>query len=142
MTNRSVARLTALCLFVFAAPFASAQSYNYTTAQELKKRMDAGTAPLIVDVQNERDWVRGHLPGAISTTAYPVTTPAQREKLKPVLAQILGTSKDVVIVCPSGAEAAENAYKYLKELGVPESRLSIQKGGQTRYPYFDAVRGK
>jgi len=132
----SIVAVLALCL----AQLVSAQSFNYITAQDLKKQLDTGSAPLIVDVQSERDYSRAHLPDAISTKAYPVSTPAQRDKLKPVVSQILSSSKDVVIVCPGGAEAAENAYKFLKEQGVPETRLSILKGGQSGYRYFNVVR--
>jgi rhodanese-related sulfurtransferase len=131
-----------LVSWLFCSQVALAQSFNYVTAQELKKQMDTGNAPMVVDVQSERDFARGHLPEAISTKAFPVSTPDQRERLKPVVAQILASSKNVVIVCPAGADAAENAYKFLKEQGVPEQRLSILKGGQSKYPYFNVVRDK
>lgn len=136
------ARAVSVLFGLLCAHFAWAQPYNYITAQDLKKRMDAGTAPMIVDVQNERDYARGHLPEAISTKAYPVNTPAQKDKLKPVVATIMNSSRDVVIVCPGGAEAAENAYKFLKEQGVREQRLTILQGGQSKYPYFNVVRDR
>lgn len=140
MFNRACA--VAALLGMMATHCASAQSYNYITAQDLKKKMDAGAAPMIVDVQNERDYARGHLPEAISTKAFPVSTPAQKDRLKPVVATIMNSTKDVVIVCPGGAEAAENAYKFLKEQGVPEQRLTILQGGQSKYPYFNVVRDR
>lgn len=142
MRFQSLRTLASSLVLCFAAHAATAESFSYVTAQELKARMDTGHAPIIVDVQSERDFGRGHLPEAIATKAFPVSTPAQRERLKPALAQILASTKDVVIVCPAGADAAESAYKFFKEQGVPEQRLAILKGGQSKYPYFNVVRDK
>lgn len=36
-----------------------------TDAQEVKKRLDAGEKFVLVDVREESEWARGHLPGAI-----------------------------------------------------------------------------
>jgi rhodanese-related sulfurtransferase len=36
-----------------------------TTVPEVKKRMDAGEKFVLVDVREESEWARGHLPGAI-----------------------------------------------------------------------------
>ncbi len=36
-----------------------------TNVHEVKKRLDAGEEFLLVDVREESEWARGHLPGAI-----------------------------------------------------------------------------
>ncbi len=36
-----------------------------TTVQEVKKQLDAGERIILVDVREESEWARGHLPGAI-----------------------------------------------------------------------------
>ncbi len=36
-----------------------------TTVQEVKKQLDAGEKIILVDVREESEWARGHLPGAI-----------------------------------------------------------------------------
>jgi len=36
-----------------------------TNVQEVKKRMDAGEKFTVVDVREDNEWARGHLPGAI-----------------------------------------------------------------------------
>ena len=36
-----------------------------TNVQEVKKQLDAGEKTLLVDVREESEWARGHLPGAV-----------------------------------------------------------------------------
>jgi rhodanese-related sulfurtransferase len=36
-----------------------------TNVQDVKKRLDAGERFLLVDVREESEWARGHLPGAV-----------------------------------------------------------------------------
>jgi rhodanese-related sulfurtransferase len=36
-----------------------------TNVQEVKKKLDAGEKIILVDVREESEWARGHLPGAI-----------------------------------------------------------------------------
>jgi len=36
-----------------------------TNVQEVKKKLDAGEKLIVVDVREESEWARGHLPGAI-----------------------------------------------------------------------------
>ena len=36
-----------------------------TNVDEVKKRLDAGETFLIVDVREDNEWARGHLPGAV-----------------------------------------------------------------------------
>src|SRR5712691_12028542 len=36
-----------------------------TNVQEVKKQLDAGEKIIVVDVREESEWARGHLPGAI-----------------------------------------------------------------------------
>jgi rhodanese-related sulfurtransferase len=51
------------------------------TASDLLSRIDAGTAPVVVDVRTRREFAQGHVPGAInhpllSLLLYPADLPA------------------------------------------------------------------
>ena len=43
----------------------SKQRVRETTVEEIKKRLDRGDAFVLVDVREESEWGKGHLPGAI-----------------------------------------------------------------------------
>ena len=36
-----------------------------TNVQEVKKRLDAGEAFVLIDVREDNEWAKGHLPGAV-----------------------------------------------------------------------------
>ncbi|MGC0774466.1 MAG: rhodanese-like domain-containing protein [Candidatus Acidiferrum sp.] len=41
------------------------QRVKETNVPDVKKRMDAGEKMLLVDVREDHEWVKGHLPGAV-----------------------------------------------------------------------------
>lgn len=132
-------RLMAVALLA-ASPLALAQSFNTIAPAELKKRLDAGDKPLLLDIQVEQDFARHHIAGAQPTFAYPAKSDAERAKLKPMVERILSSQDDVVIVCPAGGGGARNTYDFLKSQGVPESRMRILEKGQKGWPYPELVK--
>lgn len=134
------AQLFAAAACWLAAPLVLAQSQNMITPADLKKRLESGDKPMLVDIQPEADFAKHHLPGAMATFAYPAKSDDERAKLKPALARILASKDDVVIVCPAGGGGAKNTYEFLKSQGVPESRLRILEKGQRGWPYPELVK--
>ncbi len=132
-------RLFFLAIFavgMLAMPFLSkAAEYRYMTAEELKGRLDTGEALHLVDIQVEAEFAAHHIPGAISTCAYPVKTEDEKGKLAGVLADLQKDEAPVVIVCPRGAGGAQRAFDFLKERGIAENRLYILEKGQEGWPY-------
>jgi sulfur-carrier protein adenylyltransferase/sulfurtransferase len=75
---------------------------------ELKERLDAGDAPLLLDVREPDEWAEGHLPGAVHIPRGNLES--RVEGLFP------DRSGEIVIYCASGARSAF-ATKTLNELG-------------------------
>lgn len=133
--TRAFASLALLC----AAQWAVAQSFNHISPDDLKRRLQSGDKPILLDIQVEKEYAQHHLPGAVPTYAYPAKSDEERAKLKPALAKILAAKEEVVIVCPGGGSGARNTYTFLKEQGVPESRLRILEKGQKGWPFPEMV---
>lgn len=131
---KTMQMLSALIL-LWMAQGIFAQTFNYITPADLKQRLESGAQPILLDIQVEKEYVKHHLPGTVPTYAYPVKSDEERVKLKPAVAKILATNKDVVIICPGGEQGAKNAYTFLKEQGVPEKRMRILEKGQAGWPY-------
>jgi rhodanese-related sulfurtransferase len=136
---RTAAKALLSMTLLLGAGWASAQSFNMITPAELKKRLESGSKPMLVDIQPEADYAQHHLPGALPTYAYPAKSEAERSKLLPTVRQILAGKDDVVIVCPAGGGGARNTYEFLKSQGVPESRMRILEKGQKGWPYAEMV---
>jgi len=129
---------TALTL-AFAMPLAIAQQYNYIAPTELKQKLEAGSKPILLDIQVEDDYAKHHLPNAVPTYAYPAKTDAEKAKLQPTVSRIMASKEDVIIVCPGGGSGAKNTVDYLKAQGVPESRMKILEKGQKGWPFPELV---
>ena len=41
------------------------KSVQECTIQDIKRRLDAGEKPILIDVREDSEWARGHLPGAV-----------------------------------------------------------------------------
>ncbi len=122
-------------ILMLAAQGVFAQSFNYITPADLKQRLQSAEQPFLLDIQVEKEYVQHHLPGAVPTYAYPVKSDGERAALKPAVANILATNKDVVIICPGGGQGAKNAFTFLKKQGVPQKRMRILEKGQRGWPY-------
>ena len=109
--------------------------YRYVSAGDLLQKMEKNEKLVLLDIQVEKEFEQHHIDGAVATYAYPVKSEADRSRLDTVLAQLLKNDQPVVIVCPRGGGGAKRTYDYLKAGGVPESRMTILKGGQENWPY-------
>lgn len=97
-------RICAALILAFAAQWASADtdSFNYISPADLKKELEAGARPMLVDIQVEKEYAKHHLPNTLATYAYPAKSDAERARIKPFVERILASNKEVVIVCPGG----------------------------------------
>lgn len=129
---------SALLLF---AQNSIAADYHYVSAQELKVWLEAAKPVLLVDIQEQNDFAVHHINGSLETNAYPVKSDAERQTLVPAVDQSKNY-ETVVVVCPRGKGGAKRTYNYLKENGVPETKLAILTGGMENWPYQEWVATK
>ena len=115
---RTRGALTALAALVLLAlgPAGCASGAMPVTQQALLAAIDAGTAPVIVDVRTRREYEAGHVPGAIHVPFYTLLVrqddiPGPRER-------------PVVVYCEHGPRA-----------GV--ARLALRLTGFTDVRYLD-----
>lgn len=88
------------------------------TAEELKRRIDAGEALLILDVREDWEFEEGHINGARNFSLYSIPTQsADLEDWK---------EKEVIVHCKSGARSKKAQY-LLQELGFTNT-LSLLGG--------------
>lgn len=130
-------RLLSVAMFfvmVFATA-ASAASYNYIDAKEMKSKIETGAEVLIVDIQVEKEFKQHYLPGSIATYAYPVKTETERKQIDKAIQMYHETGNDVVVVCPRGKGGAKRCYDYMKANNVPSEKLSILEKGIDGWPY-------
>lgn len=114
---------------------ALAGDYQYISAAELQKRIEANEQGLLLDIQVEDEFSKHHIQKAIATYAYPVKSDEDKQKLQTFVGQVKSSQEPVTIICPRGGGGAKRAYDYLKEQGVAEARLLILEGGQAKWPY-------
>ncbi|MBU3195727.1 rhodanese-like domain-containing protein [Clostridium algidicarnis] len=117
---------------------AEKKDYNYYTAEQLKKSIEAKEEILILDIQVKEEYDKHHIKGAIPTYAYPVKSDEDKKKLENILGKLEG-SKPIIIVCPKGGGGAENTYKYLTEKNISKDRLYILEKGQAAWPYDELL---
>lgn len=138
--KRNMFKKVILCLIavLFCATTASASlfdGYNFISAEDLQKRIDAKSPMILVDICTVEQFAKAHIPGSIETNAYPVETDEQRAALGHLLPQIQKSSDDVIILCPRGGGGAKRTYDFYKANGVAESRLLILKNGVEKWPF-------
>ncbi|MEO0349631.1 MAG: rhodanese-like domain-containing protein [Cyanobacteria bacterium P01_A01_bin.15] len=106
---------TCLCTQL-AACGVVAQTRTQITQQELIAQIEAGTAPLIIDVRTVREYEAGHIPGAINIHFREIGE--QLEQLS------LSKNGPIVIYCERGIRASI-AEKTLRDAGL-ESLLHLE----------------
>jgi rhodanese-related sulfurtransferase len=77
-----------------------------TNIAEVKKRLDAGQQLLIVDVREESEWGRGHIPGAVHLGKGVIE--------RDIEAAVPDVSREIILYCGGGfrsAIAADNLKK-------------------------------
>lgn len=113
----------------------AADDYNFITAQDLKKRMDANARLILVDICPVEQFAKGHIQGSIETNAYPLKTEEEKARLAEVLPRLKASTDDVVVVCPGGGGGAKRAVDFYKTSGIEERRLLILEKGMDKWPY-------
>ena len=99
------------------------------TPRDLLSRIDAGNAPVVVDVRTRGEFSSGHIPGAINRFWRGVlddqgawlAEPELRERLAPVI-QALEEGRSAIVYCGSGVSACPNVLA-LHRLGYPQVKL-------------------
>lgn len=125
-------------LFLVAAAVswaASGDGYNYISAADLQKRLQAKSPMILLDICPVEQFAKGHIPGAIEKNAYPVDTDEQRGRLAKVLPQIQASKDDVIILCPRGGGGAKKTFDFYKSKGVDPQRMLILEKGMDAWPY-------
>jgi rhodanese-related sulfurtransferase len=77
-----------------------------TSVPDVKRRMDAGEKFVLVDVREESEWARGHLPGAVHMGKGVIERDVEQ--------RVPDTSAKVILYCGGGfrsALAADNLQK-------------------------------
>ncbi|HET97443.1 MAG TPA: rhodanese-like domain-containing protein [Desulfurivibrio alkaliphilus] len=109
--------------------------YQYITAEELNKRIEAGDAMVLLDICPADEFAAGHIPGSIETNAYPTQTDEERNRLNKGLAALRAGNEDIIIVCPGGGGGARRTVDYYKAQGIDEKRMYILQNGLKKWPY-------
>lgn len=89
-----------------------------TNVQEVKKRMDAGDKFTLVDVREDNEWTRGHLPGAIHMGRGIIE--------RDIEVQFPDKKTELVLYCGGGFRSALSAEN-LQKMGY--SNVSSMDGG-------------
>lgn len=83
------------------------------TVSELKNRIDAGTAPIMVDVREPHEWDRQHLDGVEKISL--ATIPAKLTDMSQ------WKDQEVVLICRSGGRSGR-ATAFLQQQGFSNAR--------------------
>lgn len=113
----------------------TAPVYNYISADDVKDNLENNVAMVIIDITPEKDFKKGHLPGAIGTFAYPADKEEKTDLLAPYVDQLKATDDPIVIVCPGGQTGAKNTIDYYVSQGVSADNLFILEGGSNNWIY-------
>lgn len=114
---------------------AHAADYRYIGQDDFKSRLESGKAMQIVDIQTAADFDKHHFKGALETNAFPAKSAEEKHRLDGALEHVKGSSAEIVIVCPRGGGGAKNTFDYLREKGIPASRMYILEKGMEGWPY-------
>ena len=130
-------RITGLAavLFLMIAGIATAGiEYNFIDSDSLMQSLQGKKAIHLVDIQKKNDFLQHHFFGSLETSAYPVKSEQEMERIKDVVSNLQATDNPVVIIAPRGTRAAGRAYEYLLEQGITAQRLAILKNGVRGWP--------
>lgn len=109
--------------------------YQYITAEELQKRIQAGDAMVLLDICPADEFAEGHIAGSIETNAFPTQTAEQRARLSKGLPAMQAGNDDVIIICPGGGGGARRTVDYYVEQGIAKERIYILEDGLRKWPY-------
>lgn len=111
---------------LMALPVVSRKFYgpvDYVLPRELMVRLDAGERVRVLDIRRERDFARGHIPGALNVP---------RQELARRVARVAGgeSEQPPVLVCQSDLRSIA-AAKRLERSG--HGKVVVMKGGMHRW---------
>ena len=115
------------------------ENFNYVTADDFKQWLDSGKAMVLVDIQVKDEFSLHHFKNSIETNSFPVDTDEQRKMIDPAVAASKAAGTDVVVICPRGGGGAKKCYNYLKDQGIPETKLFILEGGIAKWPHQEML---
>lgn len=118
------------------------EKYNYMTAEEVKNNIESNAPMIMVDIQVEDEYAKHHIPGAIPTYAYPVSTKEEAAKLDVVMEQLTANEDPIVVICPGGKNGAKRSITYFANNGIPQERMFILEKGQSGWPYPELTESK
>lgn len=101
---------------------AKAEAMVTLSVADLKKRIDAGPMPLVIDVREQSEWDAGHIEGA---RLMPL---AAVEKM--VADAGLAKDQEIILICRSGNRSGQ-AYQKLQALGY--TNLKNVTGGMNEW---------
>lgn len=135
-------QLLAMLLLLFCtATIARAAGYNYVEPDQFRQWLENGKNMSIVDIQVPAEFQQHHFKGSLETSAYPVKSADEKQRLDAVLPRLAATQNDVVVICPRGGGGAKNTFDYLKEKGIDQKRIFILKEGMQGWPYKELTMG-
>lgn len=102
--------------------------WQYMTADELTKKLDAGDPVIVLDIRPDDMYNAGHIKNAYHVAVFPVDTTEAEETLAES-AKNLGDEDPVVIICKTGNKGAKRAISVLEDEGIASDRLFILEGG-------------
>lgn len=111
------------------------KTYNFISPDQLKTQIENQSGITLIDIQPTGDFENHHIPGAVSTAAYPVKTMAEKKRLNTAIANAKQTANDIAIICPRGQGGARRTADYLIEKGIDPLRLVILENGQAGWPF-------
>ncbi len=133
--KKTIVSLSIIILVCGSGGAASAEDYNFISAESLNNRINTESSMIIVDICPVEQFAKGHIKGSIETNAYPVKTKAEKARLAEHLPKIKASADDVVIVCPRGGGGAKRTFDFYRDNGVEKDRLLILEKGMGGWPY-------
>lgn len=106
----------------------AAIDWQYMTADELTKKLDAGDPVIVLDIRPDDMYNNGHIKGAYHVAVFPVDTEEQEKTLQEA-AKNLGGNDPIVIICKTGNKGAKRTISVLQDEGIAADRLFILEGG-------------
>jgi adenylyltransferase/sulfurtransferase len=107
---------------------------NDISVKELKERIDAGTAPIIIDVREPHEWDAQHLPEVEKISLGMLAAPEVQDQIKGY------GDQEVVFICRSGGRSGQATQFAPQRLGLGNARNLV--GGMLAWkaeidPTFD-----
>jgi rhodanese-related sulfurtransferase len=122
-------------LLLFAAQGVSADiAYNYINSDSFMKILQEKPAVHMVDIQKKNDYLRHHFAHSVGTSAYPVKTDREKNRINEMLSTLQTSKNPIIIIGPRGTRAEQRTFAYLLDQGIAPQRLAILEKGTRGWP--------